>query len=68
MTSADDGLPNGSPSPLGAAVVLDVLIVLALGWVLWVTVDAEAGQVVAALEEESSAARGCPRPVRPRPS
>ena len=48
MTSADDGLPNGSPSPLRAAVVLDVLIVLALRWELWVTVDAEAGQVVAA--------------------
>jgi hypothetical protein len=46
MNGTDEAGPSGTTSV--RAVVLDVVIVVVLGWVLWVTVDAEAEKVVAA--------------------
>ncbi|WP_076263663.1 hypothetical protein [Intrasporangium flavum] len=46
MSSSDRDVPVRRSS--AGVVMLDVVIVLALGWVLWVTVDAEAEKVVAA--------------------
>ena len=48
MSSPDDELSTENPSLSKSTVVVDVLLVLALGWVLWVTVQAEAAQVMAA--------------------
>ena len=47
MDGADEGARTGSTSRR-AALVLDVVIVAVLGWVLWVTVDAEAEKAWAA--------------------
>ena len=48
VASADDQLSSGSRSLFTAGAVIDVVFALALGWVLWVTFDAQARQVLAA--------------------
>jgi hypothetical protein len=48
VVSADGEIASRSPLLSVGAVMLDLLIVVALGWVLWVTVDAEAAEVAAA--------------------
>ena len=46
MTAMGDDTPGSTVGPL--ILVLDVALVIALGWVLWVTVGAQAPQVAAA--------------------
>lgn len=48
VSSAGSGLPDRRVTGVPVSLVLDVLLVVALGWVLWVTAAAEGAKVVAA--------------------
>jgi len=48
VSTAGSGLPDRRVTGVPVSLLLDVLLVVALGWVLWVTAAAEGAKVVAA--------------------